>query len=58
MLRGAETEVPMTHGLPQQNTLTGFTIPKAATSPQHGQKPAPPQQRPREPRSSTSRQAH
>ena len=48
----------MTHGFQQQDTLVGFTIPKSAASPQHGQKPAPATLNVREPRSFTPRPAH
>lgn len=48
----------MTHGLPQQDTLAGFCIPKSAATPQHGQKPAPKPVKTREPRSFTPRPGH
>ncbi|WP_309090416.1 hypothetical protein [Phenylobacterium sp.] len=48
----------MTQGLPQQDTLTGFCIPKPAATPQHGQKPAQKSVKTREPRSFTLRPGH
>ena len=44
----------MTHGFQQQDPAKGFTIPKTAAAPQHGQKPdrvAAPAAKTREPRS-------
>ncbi len=58
MLTAAKTEVAMTRGLPQQDTLAGFTIPKAARTPQHGQKAAEAALKRREPRSFIPRPGH
>jgi hypothetical protein len=49
---------PMTHGLPQQDTLVGFTLPKSAATPQHGQKAPAQPVKAREPRSFTPRPGH
>ncbi len=48
----------MTHGLPQQDTLVGFTLPKSAATPQHGQKAPAQPVKAREPRSFTPRPGH
>lgn len=48
----------MTRGLPQQDTLAGFCIPKSAATPQHGQKPAQKPVKVRQPRSFLPRPGH
>ena len=48
----------MTRGLPQQDTLTGFCIPRSCATPQHGQKATEKPVKTREPRSFTPRPGH
>jgi len=48
----------MTQGFQQQDRMAGFSIPRSAASPQHGQKPANEPLKLREPRSYTPRPGH
>jgi hypothetical protein len=48
----------MTHGFQQQDTALGFSIPKSAATPQHGQKAVAKPSEPKEPRSFKPRPGH
>lgn len=48
----------MTQGFQQQDRFAGFSIPRSAASPQHGQKPAPEPLTSPEPRSCKPRPGH
>jgi hypothetical protein len=48
----------MTHGFQQQDSALGFSIPKSAATPQHGQKPPARAPEPKEPSSFKPRPGH
>ena len=48
----------MTHGFQQQDTTLGMSLPKTATQQQNGQKAAPTDRKPRQPRSYQPRPGH
>lgn len=61
--RSQKKGAAMTHGFQQQDTALGYSIPRSAASPQHGQKPAAAQPatkapKPKEPRSFEPRPGH